>query len=116
MLFDWNWLRGPIAKRVAAGTGREFSIGELDVDLGLRARVRAKDIRFANARWSKEPEMVSLDAVEFSVYLPALLRGRVDLPYVHLDAPRVLIERNEQGRGNWQIESSGKETAGGKPP
>ena len=115
-LFDWNWLRGPIGKRVTAATGREFSIGDLDVDLGLRPLVRAKDIHFANARWSKQPEMVSIDAVEFSVYLPALLRGRVDLPYVHLDAARVLIERNEQGRGNWQMESSGKKTAGGRMP
>ena len=84
--FDWNWLRGPIVNRVAAATGRKVSIGQLNVDLGLRARVRAQDIHFANARGSKEPEMASIGAVEFSIYLPALLRGRVDLPYVHLDA------------------------------
>jgi uncharacterized protein involved in outer membrane biogenesis len=114
-VFIWNWLRAPIAKRVAAATGREFSIGALDVDLGLRSRVRAQDIHFANARWSKEREMASVRAVEFSIYLPALLRGRVDLPYVHLDAPRVLIERNEEGRGNWQFETAPK-AAGGRPP
>jgi len=116
VVFDWNWLRGPIANRVAAATGREFSIGQLDVDLGLNARVRAKDIHFSNASWSKEPEMASIGALEFGVYLPALLRGRVDLPYVRLDAPRVLIERNERGRGNWQFETPAKKTAGGKPP
>jgi AsmA family protein len=115
-LFDWNWLRGPVEKRVTAATGRELSIGDLDVDLGLRPRVRAQDVHFANAGWSQEPEMASIGTLEFSVYLPALLRGRVDLPYVHLDAPRLLIERNGQGRGNWQFEGPGQETAGGRPP
>src|SRR5262245_45063078 len=115
-LFDWNSLRGPIARRVTAATGREFSIGHLDVDLGTRTRVLAKDIHFANAAWSKDPEMASVEAVEFRIYLPALLHGRVDLPYVHLTAPHVLIERDPQGRGNWQFGKTAKTSKPGRPP
>ena len=33
LLFDWDWFKGTIERRVAAATGREFSIGDLDVDL-----------------------------------------------------------------------------------
>ena len=103
VLFDGNWIKGPIERRVADATGREFSIGDLDIDLGLRTKIRARDIHLGNARWSRKPEMASAATVEMSISLPTLLRGRIDLPYVSLDKPRVLIERDAQGRGNWQF-------------
>lgn len=35
LLWDWNWLRGPVEWRVEQQTGRRFVIGgDLDVDLG----------------------------------------------------------------------------------
>jgi len=102
--FDWNWLKGPLERRVEAATGRTFSIGgELDVDLGLAPTIRAQDVHLGNAAWSSRQEMARLDAIELRIALLPLLRGRVDLPYVHLKAPRLLLERNDAGRGNWQF-------------
>lgn len=103
LLFDWNWLAGPIERRVAAATGRELSIGDLDVDLSLRPKVSAREVRLSNAGWSDEKEMAAVELIEFRIALWPLLRGRVDLPFLHLTRPWLLIERNRDGRGNWQF-------------
>src|ERR1700741_5457981 len=77
-VFDWNWLRGPIERRVTAAAGREFHIGNLDVDLGLRTRIRADDVTFANASWSKRPRMIELQRIVATIDLPALAHGKVE--------------------------------------
>ena len=104
-VFDWNWFKGPIERRVTEATGREFRIGgELDVDLGLRTRISASDIRFANAPWSKHPQMFEVKRVEARIRVLPLLRGDVDLTFIDVDAPQLLIERSSAGQGNWVFE------------
>ena len=116
LLFDWDWFKGTIERRVAAATGREFSIGDLDVNFGLRPRVRATHVRLGNADWSDEKEMATLDAIEFRIRMLPLLRGRIDLPYVHVTGAKLLIERNREGRGNWQFEDKPRKKGGARPP
>ena len=49
VLFQWNWLRGPVERLVAWQTGRCFDIaGVLDVDLGLVKTIRADALRFGD--------------------------------------------------------------------
>src|SRR5262245_13411963 len=103
LLFDWDWFKGTIERRVAAATGREFRIDDLDVDLGFRPRVRATGVRLGNADWSDEEDMATLDAIDFRIRMLPLLRGRIDLPYAHVTGARLLIERNREGRGNWEF-------------
>src|SRR5688572_19112356 len=69
MLWDWNWLKGPIERQVEAQTGREFAIdGNFDVDLGwTSASFRADAVRFGNAAWSKRPIMAAANRVEFTI-------------------------------------------------
>ena len=44
-LFDWNWLRDPVARKVSRATGRTFAInGDLSVHLSLHPRVIANDV------------------------------------------------------------------------
>ena len=52
-LFDWNWLRDPIARKVSRATGRTFAInGDLNVHLSLHPRVIADNIVLGNAQWA----------------------------------------------------------------
>ena len=53
-VWDWNWFKGPIERRVEAATGREFAIeGDLDVDLDwTRPVVIANDVMLGNAGWT----------------------------------------------------------------
>ena len=88
LLWDWNWFKGPIERRVEAQTGRSFDIGgDLDVDhLGWTPTIRADGLRFGNAAWSKEPTMAQADRLEFSIELkPLLFERSVRIPDIRLD-------------------------------
>jgi uncharacterized protein involved in outer membrane biogenesis len=115
-VFDWNWLKGPIERRVQVATGRSFVIkGDLAVNLGMRPRIRAEGVQLGNASWSSEPVMVQLDRVEMRIALWPLLRGQVDIPYVSLQRPDLLIERNRDGEGNWAFAGKKSGSAGNLP-
>lgn len=109
LLWDWNWLKRPIQSQVQLRTGREFVIGgDLDVDLGRITTVRAQQLRFGNAGWSREPTMASADAVELQIEAWPLLRGDVRLPSIRLLRPHALLEIHPKtGEGNWVFERRG---------
>lgn len=102
LLWDWNWFKRPIERRVTAQTGRSFHIdGDLDVDLGRTLTIRADGLRFANADWAREPEMAAVRRLEFDLRFWPLLRGDVQIPRVVLDTPVVHLQRNDEHVGNW---------------
>ena len=103
-LFDWNWVREPLARRVSASTGRTFAIqGDLDVRLSLWPRMVAHDVVLGNAAWGSEPVMARVARIDARVSLLELLRGRIDLPELTLSQPRLLLEVDRDGAGNWMF-------------
>lgn len=114
--WDWNWFKGPVERRVSAATGREFEIrGDLDVDLGWTPLVTANDLHLANAKWSKTRDMVAVRKLDLRIELMPLLRGKMELPYVALERPALVIERNEEGKANWIFPKSDKPSGGRAP-
>lgn len=106
VIFDWNWFKGPVERRVEAATGRDFSIdGDLDVDLGFTPRIRADRIRLANAPGAREKQMATLDRLELRIKLMPLLSGRIELPWVHMQRPKLALERDATGKGNWVFDT-----------
>ena len=102
LLWDWNWFKRPIERRVSAQTGRSFHIdGNLDVDLGRTLTIRADGLRFGNAPWAREREMGTLQRLEFDLRFWPLLRGDVRIPRIALDTPVVHFQRNDKCQGNW---------------
>lgn len=103
--FDWNRLREPVAGRVSEAAGRDFRIeGDVDVDLGWTTRVSAEGIWLANAPWGEAPALAEIARLEFGIEVLELLRGRVVLPELNLEGPKVALERNEQGESNWTFD------------
>ena len=104
LAWDWNWFKGPIERRVATTTGREFRIeGPLDVDLGRIVIVRVEDMWLANTAWSLAPEMARVDLLRVEIPFWPLLRGERTLRRVDVVRPAVLLERNRAGAANWQF-------------
>ena len=103
ILFDWNWFKGPLERMVHAKTGRELDIGgNLDVDLGRITTVKAENLRFANAAWSKEPTMAAADRAEIDFELwPLVFKRQARIPEIRLSAPDVRLENGPKGVGNW---------------
>ncbi|WP_223572519.1 AsmA family protein [Xanthomonas citri] len=107
LLFDWNWLRGPVERAVSAKTGREFHLGHLGVDLGRITTVRGERLSLGNASWSKRGAMAELHAAEIDVEFWPLLRGKLRLPEIRLEHPTLLLEAgNDSHPGNWVFDQS----------
>lgn len=110
MLFEWNMLRGPIERRVSAATGREFHIyGDLDVDLSMKPRVTLGPMTLANVPGALQPQMATLDSLDFRFDLPKLFAGDVVLSDVLVGKPAILLEKDAKGRGNWSFPSGDAE-------
>lgn len=103
--FEWNMLRGPVAEWVSQQTGREFAIdGDLEGSVSLQPWVSARDIRFANANWASEPDMVRVEHLEMRLDLRALARGRLVITELRLQGAEVHLEADGEGRVNWDLE------------
>lgn len=108
LVFDWNWLRGPVERAVSAKTGREFHLGHLDVDLGRIVTVRGEQLSLGNAAWSKRGPMAQMRSAEIDVEFWPLLRGKVRLPEIRLEHTKVVLEAGDDTHpGNWVFETSG---------
>ncbi len=104
--FGLNTLRGPITRAVTNATGRELRIeGDLKpLWSWVHPRFRAEKVSFANPDWASEDYMFRADALEASIAVLPLLRGRVVVPKMHLQRPEVFLERDAEGRKNWLLD------------
>ena len=67
---DANRAKKYISAGVSKATGRQLNIGgNIDLDLGWTSRVRASQIQFENAPWSKRPQMVEVGLFDLEVDL-----------------------------------------------
>ena len=104
---DWNKAEGYLSAGVSKATGRQLVIGgDLEVDLGWISRVRASQIQFENARWSKQPQMVEVGLLDVQIDLWQLLKWRVVLPTVIVSQPKVILEKNAEGSANWEFRAA----------
>lgn len=114
LLFDWNWLRGPVERYVSKRTEREFRISHLDVDLGWNPTIKLKDVYFANADWSQTGEpMARIASLEFSVSLRDLWDHKILVPRAALSKPELIFERSKDGRRNWVLKPPSESTEPG---
>lgn len=113
LLFDWNWFKGPVERRVEAATGRMFRIeGDLDVKLAVfRPTIIATHVVLGNAEWAKEPEMLRVERAEVQWAVWHMLAGDVVLPQVRLAGPELRLERDAKGRVNWNFRSPPEDDA-----
>lgn len=111
--FDWNWLREPISSMVSKTLDRRFAIhGDLAVDLSMTPRITVDQIELANTPWGSRPEMLKLDRLQFSIRLKNLLDRQVVLPEIRLSKPRLVLEKNAEGKANWSFGTAEKEKPG----
>jgi uncharacterized protein involved in outer membrane biogenesis len=104
LVFDWNWIKGFAEREASKALGRIVVIeGDLDVQLSWSPLVRLDHMRIANAPWSPEPSMLTVQRLVFRLDLRELLRGRVVLPTVELVEPVLRLETSEQGQPNWTV-------------
>src|SRR5690348_24610 len=115
-LFDWNRARPWLGQRLSASVGRTVAInGDLTVAWSRNPdakglshwvpwpRFTARDISIANPPWARQPRFATVQQVRFSLSPLALIGHTIEIPSVKLLAPGVDIERDKNGRANWQF-------------
>jgi AsmA family protein len=118
LTFDWNRAKPWISSHVTDATGRRFAIrGNLGITWhappgdapGWRGwipwpRLTAQDVRFGNPDWAQTPLMVEAQQVTFSINPLPLIEKRIVIPTLSLDTPKLVLERQQDGRNNWTFD------------
>src|SRR5437660_4610890 len=105
---DANRAKGYISAAVSKATGRQLTIGgDLQVDFGWISRLRASQIQFENASWSKYPQMTEVGLVDVQIDVWQLLsKFRLVLPSITVSQPKVILEKNADGSANWEFQAA----------
>jgi len=123
---DVNQYKDDIITAVEQHTGRSFTIeGDLGLALSLVPTVRVEEARLGNADWGSAPDMATIGRFEARLALLPLLQGNIQVNRLLLADSDILLETDDQGRGNWILDALQQEPApavqpdsgtGGLPP
>jgi len=115
LLFDWNWLRGPIGRWASAKYDREISLqGDLDVNLfSWTPSVIVNDLKFGGPDWAREADTADVDRIEARFRLRKLFAGQIEMPLLAITRPNVVLISTEDGRQSWELEPDKPDTGEG---
>src|SRR5688500_12394283 len=66
-----------IERRASAASGREITIGNLDLKFGFPPGVRVSGLRITNPSWAKTNHLVDTELIDARIRLLPLFKGRV---------------------------------------
>jgi AsmA protein len=97
-------LQARLAGAVKAATGRELGIaGGIRFALFPHLGVQADDVTLANVAGGKAVDMLRLKSLELQLRLMPLLHGSIEVGRFVLRGPVIALERDAEGRGNWEF-------------
>ncbi|MCM1322598.1 MAG: AsmA family protein [Acetobacter sp.] len=100
---DFNRYKEMIVKVVRDTTGRELTIGDIQVKASFNPTIEVKNVTFSNAEWAKTPVMVSADAVDLGFAVVPLLKKNIVIDVFKLKGVVVNLEEGANGKGNWDF-------------
>lgn len=102
---DFNRYKSVLQKQVAQSSGRTLSIGgDIELDIGVRSRLAVSDINLSNVSWGSRQTMIAIERAEAEVDLLPLIFGNVHIHRLLLVKPDILLETNDRGENNWQLQ------------
>ncbi|WP_332638860.1 AsmA family protein [Brevundimonas sp.] len=118
MLFEWNWLRGPIGRWASAKYDREIVLqGDLDVKLfSWTPSAHIRDVRVGGPDWAKEKDTLVVEDALASVRFLPLLSGQVEMPLVEITRPEIVLISTADGRKSWVLDPDKPDTSPMKLP
>ena len=107
LLFDWDWLRGPISRYASARTGREVRIeGHLRVHpWSWTPGAEVGGLRIGNPKWAGSGDLAYVKEIDLRARLLPLFVGRLDLPLLRLVQPQLDLIRDKDDQANWRFDS-----------
>ena len=103
MFVDVEKFKPDIEKRISEATGRSFTIGgDLSLSLFPWAGLSFSDLHLGNLSGFKERDFLSVKSFELRVKLLPLISRDIQVKRFILEEPRIVLEKNKDGRGNWE--------------
>ena len=105
LVFDWNWLRGPISRYASLRTGRVVRIeGDLKVKLlTWTPEARVHGLRIGHPKWAGKGDTAQIPMLTIKVRLMPLFARQVQLPLISLDRPTLVFIKDKDGRASWKL-------------
>ena len=114
-LTDFSEWRDTVSEILSESMGRELRFeGIFEADVGLTTRVEICDIRLANADWSSNATMATIDRFALEFDLLSVFSGPIRIHSLELDGADILLEVSADGLGNWEFGSE-DEVGDGEP-
>ncbi|MFN4099071.1 MAG: AsmA family protein [Pararhodobacter sp.] len=100
------------ARQFEAATGRALTIsGSVSPTFWPVLGARVEGVTLANIAGSDAGPMLYADSVDVGVDLAALIQGNVVIRQFEARSPQIVLERDAQGRGNWNFAGIGDQQA-----
>jgi uncharacterized protein involved in outer membrane biogenesis len=110
-------LKRPLERALTASLGQEVRIeGPLVVHPGRVTTVELHGLHVAAPAWARADDFLAIDRLRVGGDLWAYLRHRtISITELVVDAPRVALERNQDGQTSWPSGGGSAKSRGGVP-
>jgi AsmA protein len=103
LFVDVQKYKPEIEKQVATATGRPFSIkGDLKLSLFPWAGVAFSELSLGSPPGYKEKDMLFIKSFDVRMKLLPLLLKDIEVQRFVVEGPRLALEKDKNGRGNWE--------------
>ena len=109
------WLRDILERQIESATGRDVSIGRLDIDIRSCLRIEADDLRIANPDWATTENLIDARHIRACLAWAPLFIGRTRIESLELADAELGLERDQE-RATWAIGKQQKEDKSEAPP
>ncbi|MFN3401416.1 MAG: hypothetical protein ACK4Z4_13855, partial [Ferrovibrio sp.] len=90
---------------------RRVAVAELSFGIGDPVTVRVRGLQIANMPGSSSadsaPDMIAIEAIDAALDRAMLLRGKLVYESLQVTRPRIALERDASGKGNWGFGTGG---------
>lgn len=113
LVFDWNWMRGPLARYASRQTGRHVAIhGDLRVHLfSTLPSATIEGLEISNPDWAPAGDTAKIPEIFLQFRLWPLLRGEFVWNKIVARSPDISLLRDARGRATWEFGRSAAENA-----
>ncbi len=114
-LVDWNKFKPQFADGVRAVTGQNVSIeGDLKFKLLPSPALTAANVSLANVEGGFSENFIELEGLDLRLELMPLFSGDIQITSLVLDGGKIYLERDQEGRANWETLFTGEAEPGGE--
>ncbi|WP_341908752.1 AsmA-like C-terminal region-containing protein [Ferrovibrio terrae] len=106
-----TWPRPAVEYLASHLLDRRVTLGAFSIRWQEPVQIALQDLSIANMPGGSDTAMVAIAGLEASIDRAALLQGKLIYRQLRVERPRIALERDAQGRGNWEFGSNSDDSS-----